>query len=41
MTHNIFAAMRDRVLAALSAALPGLDPAALACGDGTPTREVA
>lgn len=41
MTDNIFAAMHARVLAAVSAAVPGLDPAALARVEVTPTREAA
>jgi arginyl-tRNA synthetase len=41
MTNNIFAAMRERVLAALAGVLPELDPAALARVEVTPTREAA
>jgi arginyl-tRNA synthetase len=41
MSNNIFAAMRERVLAALAGVLPELDPAALARVEVTPTREAA
>ena len=41
MTDNIFATIRTRVLAALDAAYPGLDPALLARVEVTPTREAA
>jgi arginyl-tRNA synthetase len=41
MTHNIFAALHARVLAALATVLPELDAAALARVEVTPTREAA
>ena len=41
MTDNIFATIRDRVLSALQAAYPGLDPALLTRVEVTPTREAA
>ena len=41
MTDNIFATVRTRVLAALEASYPGLDPAVLARVEVTPTREAA
>ena len=41
MTDNIFTTVRTRVLAALEAAHPGLDPALLARVEVTPTRDPA
>ena len=41
MTDNIFATIRTRVLTALEAAYPGLDPALLARVEVTPAREAA
>ena len=41
MTDNIFTTIRARVLHALEAACPGLDPAVLARVEVTPTREAA
>ena len=41
MTDNIYNTIRDRVLTALQAAYPGLDPALLARVEVTPTRDPA
>ena len=41
MTDNIYTTIRDRVLTALQAAYPGLDPALLARVEVTPTRDAA